>query len=280
MLTTATLWRIGCRSRDAMAPLPFFGQVLRSALGAAIRHRACDRDCGGDCEKGAGCGYFDHFRPGDNKARYRIDSSDVEGRELPARADWSFRLLTFADPKVLLTGVEDALFRGLGPTRATHRVVEVEPLQHGGDDAPVGALNVSARGAELVGSVYTRFASPTHLQRGHQFVPEPTLDDVLRGCFLRAGAIGWRGDGPAPGAGYTVECRAHRWHRWQAAPGKEHPLEGVVGTWRAVVDARQAELLAIAEAAGVGKHVTMGLGTVRVDPVGRHAAPMVSGGGL
>lgn len=246
---------------SAIETPPFTGPVVRAALGAALRLRACTQACGdGACRVGPGCAYVDCFEPQYNQARFRLDSADLDDRTLNPGDRWTLRLVSLsADPSPLFDAVEPMLWRGLGPRRTPHRLLQHQELAALPD-------SLAARAAAWAGHTITlRLVTPATFRRDGQPVAEPHLDDVLRAIVLRARAWGIE-EIPAitPVNHECITLARVQEQRYSARQDQVVPLQGALGAWRLEASASVAELLALGELVGVGKGTALGAGVLRV----------------
>lgn len=254
-LPGVTNWRVGVEVVGAAPRQPWSERVHRG-LGPELHARACALNCGdAPCRLGPGCAFARTYGPNVER-RFRLDTSDLDGRRGPP----ALRLVCLASPD------EGLLLASLPAALAPHRPRTLDPLCHGGDDPPLGPLDLGARAAELVGDVGVELRSLCALKRDEAPVTHPTLLDLLHAARLRVRRLGLDTSAFPPFEeevtllDEATPCPGVRLHRNRDGAA---PIPGVHHALRVHATPAQAAWIALAEVVGVGGKTALGFGVVR-----------------
>ncbi|HNC95935.1 MAG TPA: hypothetical protein PKW90_07410 [Myxococcota bacterium] len=238
----------------------FSGPMIRAALGLSCRLLGCMRDCGAQdaCEREE-CPWVQAFHRNDNRAVYRIDSSDLDGRRLSPRDRWELRLVAFEKEALLLRSAELALGRGLGADRIPQRIYRIEEEE----------VDPQQRSAAWGEWVEVQLRSPSDLRRAQRRIENPGPSDLLHSIRHRV-----RDQGLDPGLppfeqeveGEKLWQRPYKGAVWQQEREQNIPIEGLRGAWRLRPTPAQRAWLALGELVGVGRWGSRGMGVLRIQP--------------
>jgi hypothetical protein len=186
----------------------------------------------------------------------------LDHRQIEPTERWTARLVVFSDEHsdFLVDAFSLALARGLGHRRIGHRLLAVE-LE--GEEEPI------------FGPQTVLLCSPTELKREGNFLPTPTVLDLLHATRHRLRLLNM--PRPAPFEDNVEEqiinCDQQRMLRWTTRQGRLIELRGVQAAWWVNPTAAQATWLALAARIGLGKGTAMGKGVLRRIAVSTHQPP-------
>lgn len=241
----------------------FTGPVLRSVLGAALRHGECTQACGdGPCLSEQNCGYTHAFYPVDASPPFRLDSSDLDGRQVAPGESWLLKLICFKPGLLPMyqKALQLSLYKGLGSTRISHKILEEDIIS-------ISLEDISER-AQSFDTITVFLPTPTSLKKNNKQNAHPSLDDILHATLRRAHhlnidtSIFPRFNNIFDAVPLQLDHIHLR--RWSTRQGRQIPLKGVCAAWRLRPSPEQAWWLALAEVLGIGKGTTMGMGVVQI----------------
>jgi len=264
--------------------------MLRSALGAAFHHIACEPDCqdARTCSRAADCDYARIFEPrpaaagpsglADWPRPFVFRAQHLDGRQIRPGDGFHVDINLFDTRVETRERLEEAFRRmgegGLGPGRgqATLLGAEVTPL--------VVSLTPVAGN---VGAIRVRFVSPTELKAAGKVAGEPEFGILFARLRDRISALralygggplelDFRALGERARTIRMTHCRIRQIaaRRHSSRTGQTHDIGGFVG--EAVYEGPMAEFapyLAAGAATGVGRQTVWGKGEIRFEPLSR-----------
>lgn len=263
LLPDVVMWTLEARSLGAHEHLPFVGWIVRGALGRALQELSCTRGCGrGPCRaraEGSACTYASLFEHG-GVPRFRLDTSELDGRSLRDGEAFRLRLVTFdgtASP-MFAEALRRAVERGLGDRGVGAAVSSLRP------DVP----DPWRRAAMLGERFLVELRTPTEIGRGEGWIEAPTPLDVLHATRARMRMLGLDDASLPP---FGDEVRHHvawmspwRGSRWSARRQAWVPMRGARAGFKVLATPAQAVWFSLAELLGVGAGTAFGMGAVRL----------------
>jgi len=280
--------------------------LLRGAFGSIFRRIACVPDCPGarECEIRAACPYARMFEPSalaggpsglaDWPRPFVFRATQLDGHTVTPGETFTFDLNLFdmRSPAIayLVLAFAQLAHEGLGPSRGRADLLDVAQLDESGEcvariydgksfllsEGPAPMMLSLAPGAERVGRVRVRFATPTELKSGQQLAERPefgvlagrirdrlsTLRELYDDGPLE---IDFRGFGERAARVKMTRCEIGRVEvvRRSSRTGQVHPIGGFVG--EAEYEGELGEFVPYLRAGkwvGVGRQTVWGKGEV------------------